>query len=303
MRLLPRPQTDHGKRYSFYRVYEDCVGHKKWLLVSKRTGVELPRVHTIIFAMLQAASKERADGYIGSFDFEEVECLTGVPAHEVAAVHRVLNDMGWIAHGVVASWAARNPRDKTATDRQRNKRQRDNAVRAVASGYATPDQRELLSVEDRERLDRLAAMSRVTATPPAPPPPERIAAFILVRPKEDTYPAREAARQENEREARRWLVGDASSPAGYGPASKIVADNFGCNRMSADSAIRRWLTEDMAGDVVALATIISGAAEQALNGEHFRNVVEQRMAEVVKERTRGPQLELGMVPIKGGRAG
>jgi hypothetical protein len=83
----------------------------------------------------------------------------------------------------------------------------------------------------------------------------------------------------------------------------IVADNFVVTRLNAELAIRHWLNSEMAGDVVTLATIISAAHQQALNGDAFRRVVEGRIAEYVREKTAGPTLPLGIPrgAIQGGR--
>lgn len=290
MPIAPPPTSSSDRRYGWYRTYEDFVGHAKWRMVATRAGVHLSFVHTIVQSMFQAASKARAEGYLGGWHPEVCAAQTDIDAKDVSAVHRVLVDIGWLNQHVIVDWADRNPRDKTATDRQRNKRMLDDARRAVASGTARPDQIEMLSVPEREALARLAQLSRVTAAAPAPPPIETVAPFVT-----RDEPA------ENERAARMWLVGDGTG-LGYGPASKIVADNFGCNRLNADATIRRWLKDDMLGDVVTLATIISAAEEMSIGGDGFRNVVEQRMALVVRERTRGPALDLRMGAIKGGRA-
>jgi hypothetical protein len=301
MAIVPPTRWGSDKRFGWYRVYEDFPGHPKWLLVSARSGVHVAFVEAIVQRMFAAASKARAEGHIGGFDIEVCAAGANIPPEQVAAVYRVLNDIGWLHHGVIVDWADRNPRDKTSTDRQRNKRARDDARAAVAAGIATPEQEGLLKVEEREALARLAAMSRVTAAPPAPAPVEIIRPFVPVRPKEDTHHAHELARVENERLARAWLLGDGSRGIDYGPASKMVAENFGCRRMSADATIRTWLDQQMDGDVVALACIISQADELALGGEHFRNVIEQRMAEYARERHAGPTLPLGIASIKGGR--
>lgn len=289
-----RAQAD-SNRYGWYRLYEDFCGHAKWLLVVERAGVELCRVEAIVQRLFQAAAKARADGYIGGFDIEVCAAGAKIPVNEVSAVYRVLEDMGWLKGGVIVDWADRNPRDKTATQRQQNKRARDEARRAMVAGTASEEQERLLDTQEREALQKLAALSRVTNAPPAPVAPAVPAIEQPFRPVQ--------APEENERAARAWLLGDGSRGLAYGPASKIVADNFGCRRMSADTTIRLWLRDQMAGDAVTLASIISAAFDQAITGEHFRNVVEGRMAEVIRERTAGAPLPLGFGAFKGGRTG
>jgi hypothetical protein len=285
-------------------MYENFVGHSRWLKVEARSGVPLTVVQSVVLALFEAASRARADGYLAGFDIEECALKIKVTPDQVAAVYRVLENIDFIKDSVILNWPRKNPRDKTSTDRQRNKRAKDDARRAVTVGSATAEQEELLEKRELEALRRLAALSRVTATPPPSPPPETIRPFVPVRAKEDSYQATEIARAENDRAARSWLLGDNSTPGlGYGPASRIVADNFGCTRLNAEMVIRRWLSDQMYGDVVTLATIISAAHEQALNGDGFRRVIEGRMAEYVREQTSGPTLPLGIAArsISGGR--
>jgi len=174
--LLVAPNRD--KRFGWYRLYEDFCGHPKWLLVAERAGVELSRVEAIVQRMFQAASKARAEGNMGGFDLEVCAASARIPVEQVVAVYRVLGEMGFHQQGFIVDWAARNPRDKTATERQRAKRARDEAKRAVAMGIATHEQFQMLSVEEAAAMDRLreldrlrrAAIERQRVEPPLPLP-------------------------------------------------------------------------------------------------------------------------------------
>jgi hypothetical protein len=297
---MPGPPRNPNHRFGWYRVYEDFCGHPKWIMVAARSGVQIAYVEAIVQRMFQAASKARADGHIGGFDVEVCAAGAGIPAEQVAVVFRVLNEVGFLQHSTIVDWADRNPRDKTSTDRQRNKRAKDDARRAFAAGTATPMQVALLSIEEREALSRLLDASRVTEQPAAAKV-EVVAPFMLLGPAEDSAAAREVARLTNDRAARLWLLGDGVS-AGYGPASWIVAENFDCSRINGDGNIRRWLQNEMGGNAVALATIISQVFEHALSGDGFRAAVEQRIADYQRERTAGPTLPFGISALKGGRA-
>lgn len=161
MRHAPPTTPAAEKRYGWYRVYEDFIGHPKWRMVAARAQVHLSFVHTIIEAMFQAAAKARAEGHIGGFDFEVCGAQTDIPPDQVLAVYRVLTEIGWLNQDVIVDWADRNPRDRTANERQRNKRTRDNAHRAVAAGAATAEQFRLLTAEEAAAHERLAELSRV----------------------------------------------------------------------------------------------------------------------------------------------
>lgn len=296
---LPLAGSNKDKRYGWYRKYEDFVGHPKWRIVAKRAGVHLAFVHCVIDALFQSASKARAKGGIGSFDFDTCEAATDIPAEQIAQVYRTLTQMGWINNGYIVHWEDRQPRDATAGDRQRNKRARDEAKRAFVAGHPTSEQVDMLTATERAALERLSAnLSHVTQ--PAMEPKEVISRFVLPCPDDDSI----EAQQVNVRAARKWLIGEGRARPGYGIASKIIADNFGCERPTADTTIRCWISNEMAGDAATLAQLISCAQQQGLEGDAFRNVVEGGITAYVRQCTAGPALPLGITRgvISGGRS-
>lgn len=282
------PVKDKSKlRFNWLRLFEDFCEHPKWRVVSLKTGVELPRVTAVVTKLLTTASKARpVRGNIGNLDFDECAAATGVPLEEVAQVVKCLNEMGWIDQEWIVDWPDRQPdkEDVTSTERQRIKRAKDRAKKALAMGVATPAQRELVS--------------RVTAAPNEPREEPR-QDLILVRPESTKPDDVEAARAANERVARFWLLGDGSA-ADYGYASKIVCDYLGQRRLSADMTVRRWLEEIGDDDVVNLAEIIAETDKQALNARGFENMVNQRIAALKKLKTHRtePTLPLGVGFVK-----
>lgn len=269
--------------------------------MAAKAGAHLTVVLCVKNHLNDCAAMARKKGFVGDFDLQECAVALDTAPETVASIVRVLVDIEWLGRNqVITHWLDEQPEleDPTATDRQRLKRRRDEAKNRAAIGMATDEDLELLTVPERVAMAKLAALSRVTAAPPAPPPPERITPFVPIQPKENSYGAMDIAHQENKRAARAWLVGDGVSA--YGPASKIVADNFGCNRMSADGSIRGWM-EELDGDVVILATLISAAEQQSLTGDAFRKVVEQRIETVIRERTAGPTLPFGVSLQPGGK--
>jgi hypothetical protein len=302
--MTPAPPKK-PRRFNWHRRYHSgdwCDLAPKWRVVASRANVRLVEVLAVKNYLDDRAGIERKRGSVGAFDIHECAVGLDLPPETVASIVRVLVDLDWLTRNhVIQDWLVRQPpekEDETAAQRQRNKRARDEARTRAAIGIASEDDLELLAKPEREALARLAALSRVTASQPAEPPAEVIAAFAPVKPYDDTQAARDLAEAENARLARRWLLGDGTSLVNYGPASKIVADNFGCNRMSADGVVRRWLTE-LANDAAKLASIISGAEEQALNGEAFRSVVEQRIAEAIRLQVLGSPLPFPPQALKG----
>lgn len=303
--MQPPPQQRKKKHYGWYATYDDFVGHPKWRRVAIRSGVHVAFVHLIVQALFQAAAKAhkngRKNGYIGDFDFEDCAAATDIPLEQIAAVCRVLHDIGWLHSEYIVDWADRQPMsdDPTAADRQRNRRAKKKAAQAVAMGRATAEDLALLDNDEREKIMRLANLSRVTAQTQQSEP----AAYMPItwfEPADDTAPARAIAKEHNERIARAYLFGTGGTD--FGPASKIVADNFRRDRFNAHDDLICW-SRDLGGDVVELAIIIDRAEQHALNGEAFQNVVRQRIADAIKLRESGPALPFGPAAIKGGRHG
>ena len=294
------------KRYGWFRRYDGHINDPTWTLVARRSGVPRSSVYNVACALDEAASKARAGGYIGDFDFDICSAATDIPAEDIAAAFRVMCDIGYISDDHITNWLELQPpqEDPTAAERQRNHRARVIAGRAVRAGNAKPDQVELLTVAEHAALEKLAKLSRVTSEPPQHDQ-ETIRPLVLDRIHGLNPDGAALVRLRNDLAARHWLLGklhDNTHGTNYGVASKIVADNFGCNRLNADGIIRRWLSDQMEQDHTTLATIISSAFEQSITNEAFRNVVESRITEYVRERTQGASLPLGMTAITGGRS-
>lgn len=300
----PRPPIlQREKRYGWYRCYNDFVGHPKWRLVAQRSGVHLAFVHVIAAALFQAASKARKRGWIGKFDFEECAIATDIPVQDIAAVCRAFNEIGWLSQEFIVDWFDRQPdqEDPTAALRQQIKRDKDKAKRAAQMGTASPEQEALLSAVDREAIARAGAPLSRVMVPELQRPAERpVLPFLAVVAEDNTPAVIEAARGLNDRAARAWLFGQGGKGEDFGPASKIVAGNMGQLRPSGHLTLLHWLQE-IGGDAVTLATIVSAAEQQALTGDGFIAVVKQRIAAVVSEQTNGPRLPLRPPMLSGGR--
>lgn len=300
---LPRQRSSLDREGWFRKgVTEDL--DPKWIAIAERSEQSIPLVLAVRDALQANAAKARKHGQTEDFSAADCAAFLRVPETAVVSIIRVLVDREWLTRDRrIVDWPVRQPDikiDVTAAQRQRNKRARDDARERAAMGLATPEDLELLSKREREALAKLAGMSRVTAQPVEEAKPERIEPFKAVVAKEDTYPAREIAERESHTAARRWLLGDGSTVHGYGPASKIVAENYRCTRMTADAMLRQWL-QSMLQEDVALASIISAAYEHGLVGEGYQGVVERRVTDFIAERTNGPTLPFGIAAQNGGR--
>jgi hypothetical protein len=163
MRLGPPPKPTREKRYNWYRKDNDFTRHPNWRRTARLAGVPLTEVIATVDELLQAASKARDRGHVGDFDFEGCAVVLEIPAQNVLAIYRALNDIGWIEQDTIVSWYDRQPdyEDPTAAERQRNKRARDKARRAVALGNATHEQFQMLTAEETAAMEKLAELDRI----------------------------------------------------------------------------------------------------------------------------------------------
>lgn len=299
---IPGPPK-RPKRWDWHRTYNSEDQHPMWRVVALRSGARIPEVLTIKNYLKCGASRAKAHGYVGPFDPHECAVAFEIEPAVVVSVIRVLIEKQYLNRDhVIVGWDDDQPplEDPTAALRQKNKRRRDTARMRAAAGIATADDLGLLEQPERDALQRLAAMSRVTADANVLPPAV-IQPFVPIRAKEESHSALELARQENEQAAVNWLLGDGVAIAAFGTAARIVSANYGCNLINADGMIRDW-RDEMQYDYFALACIISGVYEQGLVHEAFRSVVEQRIEAAIEERTAGLKLPFGPTMQRGGRS-
>jgi hypothetical protein len=294
--LTPR-RHPADKRFGWYRTYHDWLGHAKWRAVARQTKVPLAVVHCVVQGLFRAASTGKPRGHVGGFDFFDCAAAIDTSPEQVATVYKCLLERGWIEDDYIVDWIERNPdqEDPTQAQRQRNRRAKLKARRAMQMGNAKPEQVALL-----QKLGELHDdLSRVTTTLPVngERPVSQLTPLILW--PRDLYDDAEKVSTHNETTARRWLVGEGTM-MDYGTASHIVGEHFGMKRLGADQMIRRWL-QDLGGDAIALAMLIDTANKEAIPGKGFQNVVEQGVAKLVREKSAGPSLPLGPAAIKGGR--
>lgn len=297
----PQAPPKRPKRFGWHRrfhqaqpgIITDRDGF--WRVIAERAEARLTDVLCVKNYLEDCAGLTRERGYIGAFDGSVCAKDLDLDVAVVLGVVRVLIDVQWLSRDHrIGDWLDRQPEqeDATAADRQRRKRALDEARTRIATGIGSAEDVELIGKVEADKIAALAKASRVTLAVPEPAKAAPIPPFVPVRAKEDTHAAIEIAEHETERAARRWLLGDGTALVSYGPAATIVATNFRCTKLSADAIIRDWI-KVMQQNVTLLATIISGAEQQALTGEAFRNVVEQRIEEEVALRTAGPKLPFG----------
>lgn len=303
MNVAPPPgPPQKPKRYGWYRRYHDDDTKPFWRVVSMRAGTKLIETLAVKNNMADCASKARKAGFIGAFDIHECAIALEITPDTVSSIVRALVDLEWMTRDQkIVTWLDDQPpkEDDTAADRQRNKRARDAAKTRIATGLGTPDDFALVDAVEAELLLQIAKSAKLAPKDKKAAEAKKFAAFEPVAPSVNTAFANETARAETERAAMVWLFGDGTSITSYGEAVGILTLSYGCNRLTAEQMVRRWLQEMR--DAVQLATIISSSYLQGLRDEAFRNVVAQRIEAFVREQTAGPEFKFGPTVQRGGR--
>jgi hypothetical protein len=269
--------------------FNDDLPNPKWRTVADAAKVPLIHVQGVVLALRRSACIARKDGWIGDFDFEDCASMLGIPAEHVAEITRLLYAKGWIIDDYISDWDRQPVKpDKSAADRQRNKRARDKAARNKKMGIADP--------EELAALERLGELSRVTAAREAGPRP--LPPIMPFEPMRVIDRNPDLSRQANEASARVWLYG-AGTMFECGAGAAIIAEYSGITPRSAEWDIRRW-AESV--DVVTIATIISLLHFQRLDRAAFRQLLADRLAEAAEEQKNGPLLRFGIAHKKFGGA-
>jgi hypothetical protein len=131
----PWPARD--RRYDWFRVYNDFVGHSKFRYVAKHCGVTVSEASMIALALFVAANKSKPRGWVSDFDPFECSAALDVETERVVAVFQMFEDQDWITGDYLSTWDKRQPdkEDPGAAERQRRRRARLKAARA---GQAKP---------------------------------------------------------------------------------------------------------------------------------------------------------------------
>lgn len=135
------PWPARERRYDWFRVYNDFVGHPKFRYIAEQCGASISEVSMIAVALFVAANKSKPRGWVRDFDPCECCGALDIPMEKVIAVYRAFEGQDWITEDYLATWDKRQPdkEDPTSTERQQRRRARLKAARGgpVASESST----------------------------------------------------------------------------------------------------------------------------------------------------------------------
>ena len=132
----PWPARD--RRYDWFRVYNDFVGHSKFRYVAKQCSVSVSEASMIALALFVAANKSKPRGWVRDFDPFECSAALDIETERVVAVFQLFEKLDWITNDYLSTWDKRQPdkEDPTAALRQQRHRAK---LKAARGGQAPPE--------------------------------------------------------------------------------------------------------------------------------------------------------------------
>lgn len=109
----------------WFRSIHGAPTHRKWLSVARKSGQPVPLVVSVVWALMDHASRQQDRGSVASFDHEDLAAYLNVEDEAVEAVISTLADKDWLVDDRIASWEEHQvKRDDTSTARVREHRKR-----------------------------------------------------------------------------------------------------------------------------------------------------------------------------------
>jgi hypothetical protein len=127
-----RAWSPREKRYDWFRLYNDFLGHPKFRYVARQCAMSICEVSMIAVALLRTANRSRPRGWVRDFSLIDCGAALDIDPDKVGEVYRKLEELGWIDQDYLATWDERQPdkEDPTAAERQRRRREKLKLERA-----------------------------------------------------------------------------------------------------------------------------------------------------------------------------
>lgn len=88
----------------WFRSIHGAPTHRKWLSVARKSGQPVPLVVSVVWALMDHASRQQDRGSVASFDHEDLAAYLNVEDEAVEAVISTLTDKAWLVDDRIASW-------------------------------------------------------------------------------------------------------------------------------------------------------------------------------------------------------
>jgi hypothetical protein len=134
--LPRRAWSERVRRYDWFRLYNDLLGHPKFRYVARQCSMSICEVSMIAVALLRTANRSRPRGWVRDFSVIDCGAALNIDPDKVGEVYRQLEELGWIDQDYLATWDERQPdkEDPTNADRQRRHREKLKQARAGKAG-------------------------------------------------------------------------------------------------------------------------------------------------------------------------
>jgi hypothetical protein len=121
-----RTWSARERRYDWFRLYNDFLGHPKFRYVARQCGMSICEVSMIAVALLRTANRSRPRGWVRDFSVIDCGAALDIEPEKVGEVYRKLEELSWIDNDYLSTWDERQPdrEDPTAADRQRRRREK-----------------------------------------------------------------------------------------------------------------------------------------------------------------------------------
>jgi len=132
----------------WFRMYHGAQNDKKWMVISRKSGQPIPLVLSVVWELIDQASRAATRGDVTGFDQEECAAFLGVSEDDITAVYKALEEKEWIVEGQLITWNKRQPkREDPSKERTRKWRSKE---RRVTNGDGSVTQSDAL---EESRID------------------------------------------------------------------------------------------------------------------------------------------------------
>ena len=133
---LRRNWSGRERRYDWFRLYNDFLGHPKFRYVARQCAMSICEVSMIAVALLRTANRSRPRGWVRDFSVIDCGAALDIEPEKVGEVYRKLEDLGWIDNDYLATWDERQPDREDPTGATAAEAPREAQGRAGREGRA-----------------------------------------------------------------------------------------------------------------------------------------------------------------------
>jgi hypothetical protein len=130
--MAGKPWSERQKRYDWFRLYNDFIGHPKFRYVARACGMSVCEVSMIALALLRTANRSKPRGWVRDFSVIDCGAALDIDPDKVGEVFRKLESLGWIDQDYLVTWDERQPDKEDPTNAERQKRHREKLKRERA---------------------------------------------------------------------------------------------------------------------------------------------------------------------------